>query len=75
MFNYSYYTTGVAHYYTFAVEGIKERDMTFMSRQAANNHMYDIISKYGLQLKEVWDDKHFKTYIFSNGVRIHINRE
>ena len=63
------------HTYTLAVEGLKVKDGYFASRQAANNEMYKIIGKYGLQLREVWDDKHFKTYIFENGVRIHINRE
>ena len=74
MFDYNPFTNS-EHTYTLAAEGLKLRDMNFMSRQAANNEMYKIIGKYGLQLKKVWDDKHFKTYIFTNGVRIHINRE
>jgi len=74
MFNYNPFTNS-EHTYTLAVEGLKVRDMSFSSRQAANNEMYKIIGKYGLQLTNVWDDKHFKTYIFANGVRIHINRE
>ncbi len=74
MFNFSYFNE-TTHFYTFAIEGIKEKDMTFASRQAANNHMYEVVAKYGLQLRDVWDDKHYKTYIFDKGVRIHINRE
>ena len=73
MFNYNPF--GSNHTYTLAVEGLKVRDMAFSSRQAANNEMYKLIGQYGLQLTNVWDDKHFKTYIFANGVRIHINRE
>lgn len=73
MFNYNPF--GSNHTYTLAVEGLKVRDMAFSSRQAANNEMYKLIGQYGLQLSNVWDDKHFKTYIFTNGVRIHINRE
>jgi len=73
MFNYNPFSS--KHTYTLAVEGLKVRDMTFGSRQAANNEKYKIIGQYGLQLTNVYDDKHFKTYIFANGVRIHINRE
>ena len=63
------------HTYTLAAEGLKIRDKRFASRQAANEEMYRIVGKLGLQLTKVYDDKHFKTYIFKNGVRIHINRE
>ncbi len=63
------------HTYTLAAEGMKIKERHFASRQAANNEMYALIGRYGLQLSKVYDDKHFKTYIFTNGVRIHINRE
>ena len=63
------------HTYTLAIEGLKIRSKRFSSRQAANAEMYKIVSKNGLQLTKVYDDKHYKTYIFSNGTRIHINRE
>lgn len=65
----------IRYRYTLAVEGIKMRSFDFASRQAANNKMYEIVGHYGLHLKKVYDDKHFKTYIFDNGVRIHINRD
>lgn len=74
MFNYNPFSS-TNHFYTLAVEGLKIRDKVFGTRQAANNEMYKIIGQYGLQLANVYDDKHFKTYIFTNGVRIHINRE
>lgn len=63
------------HVYTLAVEGLKVHDMRFASRQSANAEMYAVVGKYGLHLVDVWDDHHYKTYIFDNGVRIHINRE
>ena len=63
------------HTYTLAAEGLKVQEKRFASRQAANEEMYRIVGKQGLQLAKVYDDKHFKTYIFSNGARIHINRE
>lgn len=63
------------HTYTFAAEGLKVKEKRFSSRQAANEQMYKIVGKLGLQLTKVYDDKHYKTYIFSNGSRIHINRE
>lgn len=74
MFDYNFFN-GSKHTYTLAVEGLKVHGMAFSSRQAANDEMYKIVGKYGLQLSKVYDDKHFKTYIFTNGVRIHINRE
>lgn len=63
------------HTYVLAVEGLNIRTKRFASRQAANEEMYKIVGKKGLQLTKVYDDKHFKTYIFDGGVRIHINRE
>ena len=72
MFNYNPFGK---HTYVLAVEGLKVKEMHFASRQAANEEMYALIGRKSLQLKQVYDDKHFKTYIFTNGVRIHINRE
>lgn len=71
MFDYNF----CKHTYTLAAEGLSIKDKVFATRQAANQEMYSIIGKYGLQLSKVWDDKHFKTYIFTDGTRIHINRE
>ena len=63
------------HVYTLAVEGLKVHSSRYASRQSANQAMYELVGKYHLRLVDVWDDNHFKTYIFDNGVRIHINRE
>lgn len=68
-FNFNKYT------YVLAVEGLNIKSKRFASRQAANEEMYKIVGRKGLQLAQVYDDKHFKTYIYNNGVRIHINRE
>ena len=70
---FDFYNT--KHRYTFAVEGLNVHDEVFASRAAANNYMYQLIGKYNLQLTDVYDDHHFKTYIFAKGIRIHINRE
>ena len=63
------------HVYTLAVEGLNVRSSRYASRPLANQAMYDLVGKYNLRLTDVWDDTHCKTYIFDNGVRIHINRE
>lgn len=69
MFNFE------THTYTVATIGAKVKAKSFSSRQAANNYMYDQIGRLGLQIEEVYDDKHFKTYICSNGVRFFVGRE
>ncbi len=71
MFDYDFTT----HTYTLAVEGLNVKTKRFASRQAANDEMYRLIKVKRLELSQVYDDNHFKTYIFTNGVRIHINRE
>ncbi len=62
------------HMYTLAATGIKFRGGTFLSRQAAEDVMYDYIDKHGLHVEEVWDDKHFKTYCCNNGIKFYVNR-
>jgi len=63
------------HTYTLAAEGLNIKPRRFATRQAANEAMYEIVGKNGLELAQVYDDKHFKTYVYANGVKIHINRE
>lgn len=70
MFGYSFNS----HTYSFAVSGLKYRSKNFNSRECANELRYELESKYGLQLKEVYDDKHDKTYVYTNGVKIYIHR-
>jgi len=63
------------HFYTLGATGIKlHGQSTFSSRQEANKRMYEIIGKKKLVIKEVYDDKHFKTYVCNNGVKFYINR-
>ena len=62
------------HIYTLAATGIKFKAKEFSSRQLAESAMYKFLGKHGLQVHEVWDDKHFKTYICQNNVRFYINR-
>ena len=52
----------------------KKFDHIFASRVAANEYMYKLVAKYNLQLIKIWDDGHFKTYCYNNGVKIFINR-
>jgi len=63
------------HTYSFAVIGLsKKLDKLFSSRQAANEYMYSICQKYGIQIKTVWEDNHDKTYICDNGITFYIQR-
>ena len=71
---FDYYTMA-PHTYSLSVSGLKVKTKRFASRQAANKAMYKLIGKYDLQLAEVYDDKHYKTYLFTNGVRFYINRD
>lgn len=63
-----------AYAYTLAATGTKFRTKTFSSRQAAQNYMYEYCGKHHHIIDHVYDDKHFKTYICSDGVRFYINR-
>jgi len=62
------------HTYCLAATGLKMRSRDFTSRERANQAMYDVMSKNGLTLQEVYDDKHFKTYICDKGVRFYVSR-
>ena len=65
------------HTYTFAVLGLpksKKYEHTFSTRDEAKALMYKIMGKYNLNMVDVWDDKHCKTYICDQGVRFFINR-
>ena len=51
------------HNYSCTVIGLSKRhNKIFLTRQAANEYMYKLCYKYGLTVKEVWDDNHDKTY-------------
>lgn len=71
---FDYYTM-TPHTYSLEVSGLRVKSKRFTTRAAANKAMYKLVGKYGLQLVEVYDDKHDKTYLFSNGVRIYISRD
>ena len=62
------------HSYTLAATGIKFKDRQYFSRQQAKEDMYKFMNKHGLQIINVYDDKHFKTYICQNNIRFYINR-
>jgi len=68
------YLNSGTHWYTLAATGIKFKDKSFGSRQVAEDTMYKFINKNHLKVNEVWDDKHFKTYICNDGIRFYINR-
>lgn len=73
---YGYSQTAHAHTYTLASTGLGHRNVSkiFSSRQEANEYMYSLVSKYGLQCEEVYDDHHDKTYLYNNGIRFYIQR-
>lgn len=65
---------GAKHRYSIAATGVKFKDREFGSRRSAEACMYDYLRKNGLQVKEIYDDKHYKTYLCGNGIRFYINR-
>lgn len=62
------------HRYTLASTGLRIKDEEFTSRQQAEHEMHKIMKKHNLHIEEVYDDKHFKTYLCNNNVRFYINR-
>ena len=63
------------HNYSCTVIGLSKRhNKIFLTRQAANEYMYKLCYKYGLTVKEVWDDNHDKTYHCTKGVTFYIQR-
>lgn len=61
--------------YTLAVIGLSSRyNKAFATREAANQHMYKLCFKHGLQITEVWNDHHDKTYHCTNGVTFYIQK-
>ena len=68
---YEYFT----HQYTLASTGLgRNVDKVYFSRDAATQKMYKLCKKHNLQIQEVYDDNHDKTYICNNGVRFYIQR-
>ena len=64
-----------ARTYTLCVLGLgKTKSYTFLTRENANQHMYKLCGKHNLQIVEVYNDHHDKTYICNNGVRFQISR-
>lgn len=62
------------HRYTLAATGTPFRAMTFCSRPAAEEAMYEAIGRRGLSIREVYDDRHDKTYVCDGGARFYITR-
>lgn len=62
------------HVYTLAATGIKFKSKEYASRQNAEHDMFKFMNRNGLRILEVYDDKHYKTYICQDNVRFYINR-
>lgn len=75
MDNYPFFGARLPHRYSFACEGLNHvRSREFPTREAANDLMYALCSKHGLNIVKVWDDHHDKTYCCDNGVKFFISR-
>ena len=61
-------------YSLFFTDGNKRIYEEYSSRQEAKQKMYDICSKYGINITRVYDDKHCKTYLSDTRAQFHINR-
>lgn len=63
------------HVYSLASVGLGNNvSELFASREAAEQKMYSIVGKRGLVIREIWDDRHDKTYNCDNGVSFYIQR-
>lgn len=65
------------HHYNLVMikDGCTIVDQSYASRYAASSAMYSLMQKYSLATLKVYDDKHDKTYICTNGCEFHINRD
>lgn len=72
MYNLS---TDSYHEYSLFSEGLsKNYSKVFLTRDEANQFMYKLVSKYNLKMKEIWNDKHDKTYCYENNIKFYIQR-
>lgn len=62
------------HRYSFATNTNSIKEEVFLTRQAANDYMYEVAQKNNLVIDHVLDDNHDKTYVCTNGVRFYIQR-
>lgn len=63
------------HSYTVAAIGLPQKySKVFYSRQEANDYMYKVCRKYGITIREIWEDNHDKTYHCTKGVTFFIQR-
>lgn len=63
------------HRYSLAATGIKFRSDEFDTRDGAVDTMHRFMDKHNLQIAEIWDDKHYKTYICTDRtIRFYVNR-
>ena len=63
------------HSYTFCyINGRKQINRVYNSREIAKSKMYEICDKERLAIVKVWNDNHDKTYFTDNGAEFHINR-
>lgn len=60
--------------YVLSASGIRMKAQSFGNRRAATEAMYNFISRKHLVLQEVYDDKHYKTYICNNNIRFYVQR-
>lgn len=60
--------------YTLAATGIKFKSKCFPTRESATQAMYNSLAKNKLTIKEVWNDKHFKTYCCDGDIKFYISR-
>lgn len=71
------YNATIEHNYSLlaSIAGIKVIDDVCSSREIAEKRMHKLMKKMKLQVNEIEDDKHEKTYICNHGVVFQINRE
>lgn len=74
MFDYILMGNYGSHRYSLAATGLKVKSSEYSSRDAAEHVMHLLMKKYNLHIENIYDDKHYKTYLCNDGVRFYINR-
>lgn len=62
------------HRYSLACTGLKCKSYEFFSRILAEKKMHKLMKRHKLYVEEIFDDKHYKTYVCNNNVRFYIGR-
>lgn len=74
IFPFESLTSDNSHRYSVSAVGIRFKDKTFNSRNAAKAYLGNYLDKKRISVKEKWRDGHYVTYVCDGDVKFFINR-